>query len=183
MRLSLKSLVFPILSVALLATEQIEDSIIVKNSKFEILAIEINKTRGYDSPLESPDFPVRKVLPKFYESNDFVISSNCWRGYTASWSVVDGKLYLTAIDSYVFRKENGELFAKRDQDLVVKTTQKGSRPVYPKGRFEKVDIKKHLDFSMCKQGIFADWFSGIIFYGHDRKAKILTFKRGVLCAN
>ncbi len=183
MRLSLKSLVFPILSVALLATEQIEDSIIVKNSKFEILAIEINKTRGYDSPLESPNFPATKVLPKFYVSNDFVISTNCWRGYTASWSLVDGKLYLAAIDSYVFRKENGELFTQRDQDLVIKITQKGSRPTYPKGTFERADINRHLDFSQCEQGIFADWFSGIIFYGHGRKAKVLTFKRGVLCAN
>ncbi len=92
-------LLLPLLSSALLATAQHPDVLIYDGKTHHLSS----------NPLED-FYDGSKRRPKFWVLPNGMSSGN-WRGYVATWEIIDDKLYLTKIDSWFcgssIRTQNG----------------------------------------------------------------------------
>ena len=88
-------IIYFIVPANLFATDQKPDLIILEGKTYYLHAY------GLDFPLE-PYFK-NKPRPKFDEDNnkETLLSTACWRGYKAIWHVINKKLTLISIDTFV----------------------------------------------------------------------------------
>jgi hypothetical protein len=78
-----------------LATGQIPDRLIYNNDTLSIFANPLEQLTNIDSLRE-----------KIFDDNKVHWSTDCWRGYQAEWAIIDNQLYLTAIYSCNYSKDN-----------------------------------------------------------------------------
>jgi hypothetical protein len=88
--LSLLSLIF--ITSSVFATAQAPDVLIYNGKIYDL----------YSNPLEDFYRANKSKRPKFWVAPN-VMSSGNWRGYVATWEIIDDKLYLTKIDSWFCR--------------------------------------------------------------------------------
>ncbi len=77
------------------STEQSHDILIYKNKTTSLFALPL---RSYFKEKDTPNFMIK---PR-------TLSTSNWRGYIATWEIIDDTLYLTNIDSYICPSPEGE---------------------------------------------------------------------------
>jgi hypothetical protein len=89
MKITLKIILFSLISVNLFGTAQEPDLIIYKGDTLLL----------YACPLEL--YPNKELIkPKsLFGSSGRFFTTGCWRGYVATWEIIDNKLYLTKIQN------------------------------------------------------------------------------------
>jgi hypothetical protein len=86
-RLILSVLLLIVCSLTVRATAQAPDVLIVDGKFYKL----------YSNPLE--DYYGKKKRPQFFVEPNAKNSGN-WRGYVATWEIINNRLYLTKIDSW-----------------------------------------------------------------------------------
>jgi hypothetical protein len=73
-----------------------------------------------------------------------------YRGHIANWSIKENKLFLLS----VLTKKTEKLVKNSDDDIW--------ETIYKKNRPEKFNVKSKNEINNNKDGVFADWFSGVL---------------------
>lgn len=108
------------------ATPQSPDTIIYNNKVLDL----------FEFPLENY-YKNKKDKPKFFTYPHSTFSNN-WRGYTAIWEIIEGKLFLRGLDSWICNP----------------VTEIG------KSSCHRADLKELFDKKTIKGKVFASWFTG-----------------------
>lgn len=91
-RFLLSILLLMLITSAAFATAQAPDVLIYNGKTYDL----------FSNPLEDFYGEDESKRPKFWVAPDTMSSGN-WRGYIATWEIIDDKLYLTKIDSWFCR--------------------------------------------------------------------------------
>src|SRR5690554_1604920 len=77
------------------ATSQIPDLLIYNGDTLSIFANPLEQLYENDS-----------IRPNFFGDKEGCMSTACWRGYEAEWTIVDNELYLTGIYSCCYYEDS-----------------------------------------------------------------------------
>jgi len=91
-RFLLSILLLMLITSAAFATAQAPDVLIYNGKTYDL----------FSNPLEDFYGEDESKRPKFWVAPDTMSSGN-WRGYVATWEIIDDKLYLSKIDSWFCR--------------------------------------------------------------------------------
>ena len=107
----------------------------------------------FTNPLES-FYNSEKKRPNFAIAPNTYSSTNS-RGYIAYWEIIDGSLYLKAIDSWIC----GETMLQKTNEQI---------------NCEKVNIKQFFDDSYVQNGVLVKWFTGELRIPQGKIIRVLS---------
>jgi hypothetical protein len=121
------------------ATRQLPDNLDYKNLKLDLLT-----GWGHPSPLQVYYYQNKLKYP--FESQ----GTNNYRGHIANWSIKDNKLFLLKI------------LTDKGEKLVNDSSEYYWERIYKKNRPGKFNVKSKIVINKNRDGVFADWFSGVL---------------------
>lgn len=124
-RFLLSILPLMLITSAAFATAQSPDVLIYNGKTYDL----------FSNPLEDFYGGIESKRPKFWVEPNTMSSGN-WRGYVATWEIVDDKLYLTKIDSWFCRP-----------------------PIKNKSGCRRVTLRDLFGKNVVNGKVFASWFS------------------------
>ncbi|MFA6925137.1 MAG: hypothetical protein WC223_12905 [Bacteroidales bacterium] len=131
-------IIFPL---TVFSTAQLGDIIILKNDTLTV----------FSNPLELRQ-DIESLRPRLFGNNSGQTSTDCWRGYIAEWTVIDGEIFLTNIFDCdcKLKADLNKLFPKEIKNGKIKASwltdnlyiQKGKMLYYVHGGYESIYEKE-----------------------------------------